>query len=63
MSTKKPLTEYFEERYKEEFSELIESNLPEESESIMPLIYQAYKEGFSDGASLGLWSKESRLLV
>lgn len=58
----KPLTQYFNEFYKEEFSGIICDNIPKGDEmlkdTIMVLIQQAYKEGFSDGASLALWSKD-----
>lgn len=58
----KPLTKYFNEYYKEEFSDIICDNIPKDDEMlkdiVMTLIRQAYKEGFSDGAGLALWSKD-----
>ena len=57
----KPLTKYFEEHYKEEFDQLIQDNIPEDvnlRETVVYLVDKAYKEGFSDGASLGLWAKD-----
>ena len=58
----KPLTKYFEEVYREEFSGFIKDNIPQTDDmtkdTIMVLIARAYREGFSDGAGLGLWAKE-----
>ena len=58
----KPLTQYFNECYKEEFSGIISDNIPQEDkmlkDTVMTLVQQAYKEGFSDGASIALWSKD-----
>ena len=58
----KPLTQYFNEHYREEFRSIVSDNIPQDDmplkETVMMLIEKSYNEGFCDGAGLILWSKD-----
>lgn len=59
-NAERPLAQYFEKTYKEEYTEIVQSNIPDDislEQTIMLMLSRAYMQGFSDGAGQMLMSK------